>query len=1441
MTCVAAVVVFCTTYALILPAITLDQTGALKGDDAYISIVGMGTTDQETSNGISDGSSPWDADDSDGCDTGASNLRVRTFDTIKYDFYYTTTQQDPQDVNHYSSARVCFEFLLPVTREEAYFSVEEMSWLQADGQQVAYTYEDEMITVGGVRYQVLHGSFLDNRDGSDITAASRSRDVTVRVLNMENNSTLQPIFTVWLEQNDVGVELINSVPNGCVWGSTYICKEHEKQEYQTVRPKPVTVTCTPRYSVTLKRGESSTTSYIGDFDFSTGNDMALDKTETNEAWNGRMGAYGVRLMVKGVDKAHGLRGCEFPREGDTIEFDIRLTTAYQSSNAPGFNFITQEFLPRVWSADAFLDGTSQQDERMLQGTQVPSYAAPLNKGTVAAYSCADGGTWTFTDGGYAHDDLQRVIRVKVTDYTFDPEYLPYTHERGRVTDTEFYDPAEIGSQYWKIDEAVFSTGEIWVVTPFYDQQGKDSEHYITNVKNTGSLTMWQSIFVYDVSLNGKSLWEGEKEYDCLDTSITLQNEGRFNTYLAMIKPLGEWNQPLTDECFHSQTELKDYATPGTYTDLEVWMEHDGSEGDAGGVAYNIMAKFDDAFFEPVTKQEMLAAGIKETSTTWNSNSFPWNSHTWTIWPRYDAVPGWKDDIEHVALEPKMLYGTTRDKRGWNHDGKKPDQEGYDDEMMRAVPDDLIWYDSMEALKADGAVCVAVLMEYRNLSNDGTMSEGDTSQMNHLHMAVHGRIKDTAETGYIYAFTGYAAGWTRADVKEQARAYFNDPEKELSVWEYLKYSRNGFPSYSPSAQTRMSAETYIKPTHEWSWKRCTNNGNEEIAGNNGFGTARKSYFQDEALIAGTGGYFFLDCVYVVGYETQVGLQVAQTTSQGSSKDVYSMEAGEHVADFKITPHAVRSVEDSGSYGETVTQYGDITVQATLPRGLRYYTGTAVWGGSYQQDASAQTPGIVTGGQYMEPVIQKNEDGTSTLTWILEDIPLSHTIENLDPIYFSCHIGNADDPANDVSNNEKLPVRADIWSTLDWDRAHGSAFQNQADTSITISKSSALTIIKTADQAVVNLDQPMTFTMKVYNDSEAPYTGWIADILPRNGIGRSKYQGSALVEEFKIVRSDANLSEVTFYYTTDESYSDTRDISNLDIAGWKTFTLNKDNTWKPDPEVQGKQITAIAYQCAVPGKGIIEMKLTLRLPENRVGDVVHNRLMLNNLSSGDLCRIISRTLEGLTWLDRNADGIQDGAEVTGDGLLSGIKVSLWKLKIGGDAAREEDYEPYHYGNDPKKQKVVIETGQQISVRAAGGSAVEPYEPGRYKFTDLPPGTYAVKFQDGDGKTIISPLIASPVNQGGDEKRDSDGVASYSEDKATLFGTVILNIEMPSAEEMQVVLYESKHHDSGFYKRGYRLPDSGGSGTLPYVVGGYVLVGGTVIYLLFGRRKKGVVCKK
>ena len=93
----------------------------------------------------------------------------------------------------------------------------------------------------------------------------------------------------------------------------------------------------------------------------------------------------------------------------------------------------------------------------------------------------------------------------------------------------------------------------------------------------------------------------------------------------------------------------------------------------------------------------------------------------------------------------------------------------------------------------------------------------------------------------------------------------------------------------------------------------------------------------------------------------------------------------------------------------------------------------------------------------------------------------------------------------------------------------------------------------------------------------------------------------------------------------------------------------------------------------------------------------------------------------------------------------------------------------------------TGQQISIRDTDGSNAIAYTPdgdtGRYKFLDLPAGTYAVRFSSGEGS--ISDLKATGKDLWGNDEIDSDAEPSYEND--TLQSTIILGIVMKDAESI------------------------------------------------------------
>lgn len=142
-------------------------------------------------------------------------------------------------------------------------------------------------------------------------------------------------------------------------------------------------------------------------------------------------------------------------------------------------------------------------------------------------------------------------------------------------------------------------------------------------------------------------------------------------------------------------------------------------------------------------------------------------------------------------------------------------------------------------------------------------------------------------------------------------------------------------------------------------------------------------------------------------------------QPGEKYSYDLDSGQSIADYTLIPSAIRT-EGAFSNDDTVTT--TVYVEDTLPKGLTYIPFSGYWGGNYTQNGEGKQ-GTVTGGVPAEPEIRENEDGTITLLWTLENVTITaEAVTRIDPIYYSCDIGNKDS----VQNNQELMNTVKIWS-------------------------------------------------------------------------------------------------------------------------------------------------------------------------------------------------------------------------------------------------------------------------------------------------------------------------------------------------------------------------------------------------------------------------------
>ena len=138
------------------------------------------------------------------------------------------------------------------------------------------------------------------------------------------------------------------------------------------------------------------------------------------------------------------------------------------------------------------------------------------------------------------------------------------------------------------------------------------------------------------------------------------------------------------------------------------------------------------------------------------------------------------------------------------------------------------------------------------------------------------------------------------------------------------------------------------------------------------------------------------------------------------------------------------------------------------------------------------------------------------------------------------------------------------------------------------------------------------------------------------------------------------------------------------------------------------------------------------------------------------------------------------------------------------------------------------------------VTDYENGRYKFTNLPPGTFGVLFKDGSFS--LYQYEASPVDQGEDDTIDSDAAPTYDEtaDNRSLETAFISEIIMPETEKMTSSTYNSKYHDLGIYETEF-VPDTGVYNNNPGMKIIIIFSGGSIAFITwkeFRRRKRKTV---
>ncbi len=1298
---------------------------SLTDDGAYVKEI--------TVTDVIDGSVPFDEADGPGNDANENNRIVRTFDSVNYNFQVS---MDPWSERvTYSEARVKLEFVLPLTEEEAVFDQTAMGWMDtAAGYEPKLTKEIRSIDGNDVECQVLtcYKYLLPSEGNDSVIPGTFGNNVTVNVKSMQKGKSFAPVFSAAMEHG--------------TWEGECTNPEHQMTdgegnpayEKKTVTAEPVTVTAAPKYNIKID-GEHS---YRDTFDFSTGNDAAVNKDKGQVT--GRIMKMGITIQLYNDNASKGLKGIELP--SGPIEFDLELSSKY-GINAPTEGHqvgeevpTTSEYMPLLWSYGGNWwtpsGAANATDGRILYDASSCSAFAPGYEGELPA-NCNKSGTWSVTG------QEGNVVHIIVDGYEIDLNHMPTQNLSG-------------GDNIYGPEVGCFSAGAFWVVQPF-NKLGEGSGNEGPNfdvVKEYGSGFFTTTAEVKNMkatTVNGETVQEGVDGYQQMR-----QNDDEINRTLELI--VGGYMQNRV-----------------RYADGEdIWL--------GAGVENNT----DGRDYAAVGSEIHLMGGFSYTEKQEHANQLYWGTNLTKF---YGSAIELKEEEIITSLtggaeldgrtEPDQehcfaYYATKRDGSDW----------ASDDELQRTYEDDLVFYKNLSDIPSDH-ICVGILFCFKG---PGPVSWGDP-----YYRAFHkAQVREDAElAGNAFMLASTSRLWTKEMFQKAGMGLDDIPD-----WSDDATTLKDFPEDMHKSANIEGSTFYRKEVYR-------EDGSEDIEGTH---NSDWEHWGDTLL--------------VIGYKAKITKNLLQVDNNNEEKKTFNLDTDQRVVDFKLQPETKFTKTGAFSLKDKVT------IVDTLPKYLSYKPGSAYFGGEYHQTSDdGGTKGEITGGVLTEPAVKENEDGTQTLTWDIPDVEIG---EEMPAIYYSADIGSKSDPEQEVPPNATTGLTNKVYITSAYDRRKPSiANGNYAEEGISVVRGNASSFGKYTKQKVVDEDGEIDYVVYFNNNAAQAKQFAIMDTLPANEIAGSKFTGTYRFAEWRIDtgKSQYQPGSIKIYYTADKKYENQviKDIREetgkneteiFEGEGWTEASIASDGTIALPELTEGADhpvAWAVAGELQAGQSIYVNLKIELDPGASEQGKENTN-YFVNRLSCDTTTTIVEnptvrRMLEGLTWMDYDRNGIQD-EEI--EDRLSGIKVELLKLTEGNDPEREKSYEPVCYPGT--EDPIAIETGQQVSVRAAGSTDITWYdtdvkpedekEPenmseiqGRYRFTDLPAGTFAVRFTDGTGCSI-SELHATEPDCIQDDTRDSDGIPFMKEDGATLDRTVIFAIEMPSAEEMKVAVYESKFHDSGFY---------------------------------------------
>ena len=1067
---------------------------------------------------------------SPGNDSSYTNGIVRSFDTVKYDLCFTLqdTGKDGEDEEGQEgnspvtdeTLQLWVEMKLPVDSSLASFYDMNMKYY--------YIYEKKQADGSYAQYLRGYWELEENKGGTVY------RSLAISVKGMNNGDLIKPSFTAWVGGN-----------------------EENEQNPKSCSSKTLTVSAAPRYNVLLKR--NSQLAYTSYFDTESGEETTEEEVkklqdaggDTSHIVYGTMLGYGITLQMYNNKTNKGMRGLQVPT-GD-IQFDV----SFGGELVMNGSTLGENSAPYAWAYKANENGEtgiSFKDEENTVNvdwndeddyTKTTTYgwdAAPYNTGN-SAIGCYSGGFWKgalkqrnetgdkrltlhFTVSNYsvassgpsatANGSWDNQVRGNGYINSFSAGYVQvlYPFDKAVVAGKSGY--LEINMECAASDLNISSvTG----LTPESTEKGLDvmesffgedykshAVHEMTYLDNY--LNHSTGLYVYGGDGNGDHLSKNNYFSKENGTDLISTQEGTGST------PLGsqvyiDADISFTSKEYYTDDEKDPHYIPPDKFDPQVdnLLEYNYLTG------VNLLQKFDSDAYTPVCGEKIIDRQVNQgTGNNWNwvGKSAGTNSTNAFLVSTSESATTWSSsgNLKTKSFKLTVLYGAKPDGTNWTKTETADGLTGGEADMDAHKEEDLIYFTSLDELKAyfaakgnpDGR-CVALLYEVRDCCIRTGRSLYIRSRMQ--------MTKDFAKTGGTYYTTNDVRGWTT--YRPTYKRYYNDGKRDdilfSATWRSRSYdTEGGIAAYGNGGSGGTLPDGYVNSLTEsqdlvmkYTKQRCDFY----------FDGYKKTEYQNGVKKNGTHMMGWLAGNSLLLYTLVSGIGIKNTDLiKGSNREktYYNVTNGERTANFMIMPRLqISSATKDHELVANGSQATDVTITLTIPKDLYYHKGSL----QFDYTAPGNQCKYKAGDLAWDVKQTDNPDGTTTLTICTT---VSDINKGLPYIRYNCTIGKkgaAED--EDVKNNQQLTTKVQIHTTYEEiHRITGQA--NSAEQTIVATRTKDDVIYKETERDLIDIGEDLVYYLNYSNHTDNSEKIQLCDILPANGDGRdSSFQGGYRVKE------------------------------------------------------------------------------------------------------------------------------------------------------------------------------------------------------------------------------------------------------------------------------------------------------------------------------------------